>query len=171
MSVQTSYSQTHSAAYAGGLASSEPHNVLAGLNKESSADIPYGRAVVLASIPSALGPNDYTPAVLPVDANSVFVGIALFSHAHNPKNTSGVLAGDMFNIISKGVVYVEVEQAVQPGDAVYFRHTTASGTGTSIALGKFRKDADSSKALQLTNARWRGKAAAGGIAALEIGTP
>ena len=164
---QTSYALTMSTAYEGGRASSEDAKILPGLNKDV-IELPFGRAVVLGST-TGLGPNDVMPVIAPVDANSVLIGVAMHSHAHDPNNTNGVPVGDMLNVITEGDVWVQVEQAVVPGDAVYFRHTVASGTGTSIALGRFRKDADTAKATQIVNAKWLGKAAAGEIVALRLG--
>ena len=170
MPAQLTYTQNHSAAYAGDKANSDDMTVKAGLNTDV-VELPYGRAVVLGAALASPGVNDPSSCILPVDANSVFLGVNLHSQAHNPNNTNGVLVGDMLNVMTKGLVYVEVEQAVTPASAVFFRHTLAGATGTSPALGKFRTDADTAKALAVTNARFRGTAAAGGIVALELNMP
>lgn len=92
-------------------------------------------------------------------------GVLLHSHAHRVGNysvprsdtnlstggqdTAGCLAGDVANILKRGEVWCVAEETMAPGDAVYARHTAS---GANVTMGAVRKDADSSKATQVTAA-------------------
>lgn len=71
------------------------------------------------------------------------------------------------SILRKGLIWVEVEDAVVPGGAVYVRHVAGAGE----QLGAFRSDADGSDADILPNARYKTAASAGGLAQLDINLP
>jgi hypothetical protein len=70
-------------------------------------------------------------------------------------------------VVSKGPMWVPVEQAVTPADPVYFRHTTGSG-GT--VLGRWRKDGDSGTADLVPSAAWR-SSRDNGLAMVELNLP
>lgn len=71
-------------------------------------------------------------------------------------------------IVKKGRVWVIVEKAVSVDDAVYVRYTASGG---NTQLGAFRDDDDTSKALQITNARFVTSTSGSGIAIVEINLP
>lgn len=110
-------------------------------------------------------------------AGDVFAGVAMLSHsqANDTKydlagvreeisGTQGYAAGAEVNVVTRGVVWVETEEAVSVGQPVYVRAVA----GASEAKGKFRKSADSTDCILLERARWvRGNTAAG-LAVLEV---
>lgn len=168
---QTSYTINHLQAYLGQLADSDPtHRIVTGLNK-TGADIKYGLGVVVdttAGRYTAMNQQDYFPAKVIAAIADRILGVAVWDQAHNPANTTGVLDGDLFSIISRGRVYVWTEDAVDPTKDVYLR-AIANGAGT--APGQFRGTADGVNTVQLANARWAGKGGAGSIVALDLNVP
>lgn len=101
------------------------------------------------------------------------LGITRDNIARDPNFPSGGTAGytyqigDSVEIVSQGQVWVTVEEAVAPGDDVYVRHDT----GTGSQKGAFRSSADSSTAALLAGAVYRTTAAADGLALVEINLP
>lgn len=84
-------------------------------------------------------------------------------HDHSNENVQdglapGVEAKKPVNVMQKGRVWVEVEQAVSPSDPVYVRFANdGGGAGATDQKGIFRKDADDSVAAAaalLSDARW-----------------
>ena len=85
-------------------------------------------------------------------------GVVLQSHA-NENVADGLDAGiedkKPASVMSKGGVYVEVEDDVTVDSDVYVRFDdTAGGTGGTTKKGIFRSDADTATAALLPNARW-----------------
>ena len=108
-----------------------------------------------------------------------FVGIAEHSHKQQRGDEAGLdvltstqtaeyAIGDDITIAEKRRIVVTVEGAVNPGAAVFLRHT-ANGGNTP---GNFRTDADTARAVDIsTVARWRTTTAGAGQAELEINLP
>ena len=67
-------------------------------------------------------------------------------------------------IMKSGRIYALCEDGCVPGDDVFFRHTT--GTGTEI--GALRTDADTATADQITGATWETTTAAGEIGIIQL---
>lgn len=91
-------------------------------------------------------------------------GVALQSHANeNPANglEPRYLDKKTVSILTKGKVYVKVEEAVTVDDDVFVRFQGGDE-------GLFRTDADTADAAQLADARWLEGAAADGFALLEL---
>lgn len=130
-----------------------------------NAVIPFGRALVQGT--------NADEALLPSGGSGVFVGIAVLTQAYEVvKDSSGDVgypADVAMDVLDQGDIVVYVEEAVAPGDAVYFRHT-ANGAGKAI-VGRFRNDADTATCTQVTNARWISKTAGAGLAILNINLP
>lgn len=111
----------------------------------------------------------------PSASTSVILGVTVYDAALPPVGSINGAAypgayatGQEVRIKRKGRIHVIAEQDVDPTADVYVRHTASGGNTT---LGKFRKDADTATALQLTNAKWLSTTAAGGFALLEINIP
>jgi hypothetical protein len=102
-------------------------------------------------------------------ANNIFVGVSILSHAKEQDLDGNVSyeAKDPVSVLTKGRIYVQVEQAVTARSEVYLRHT-AGGTGE--VPGNFRADDDNGNASKV-NARFLSDADAGGIAVLEVNLP
>jgi hypothetical protein len=76
--------------------------------------------------------------------------------------------GDCVSMLTKGRVYVYVEDTLDSDDAVYMRFAP---NGANTRLGVFRSDDDSGTAVLVPDAVWRVGASAGGLAVLEINKP
>lgn len=147
----------------GSIATGIPATVRGKLNA-SGQTIAYGRALVQGSAVNA--------AILPSTTTKDFIGVCLrtyvYENAQTPQGDFGYADKQMFDVLTQGDIWVEVEEAVAPGDPVFFRHE-ASGSNTIV--GKFRKSADTNTATQITAARWTTKTTGAGIATLQINLP
>lgn len=150
------------AAYEGGHA--QLISVRSGRNN-SGANVPVGRGVVHDT---GAGTSELA-FKLPSLVGDVILGVLISDQTH-PQN-GGVPDDAMGSIVTHGEVWVSVEQAVTPSSPVFCRYNAAGATGTNPAVGKFRTDADTAKAVAMTNARFLTSAAAGGLALLQINIP
>lgn len=154
---QTAYARTNDAAHSGQLGDSGPHRVESYLNDEGS-DIPAGIGVVL----KAEGTCDEFDG-----SGDLMLGVTVLTEARDPTGLSGsdtIKDNQVCNVLTEGAIWVQVEVAIAITDAVYVRYTSDSGSNTQ--LGRFRNDADSSKAAVLKGARWLSSGSAGGCALL-----
>lgn len=160
---QTSYSKTMSAAYEGG--HQQLIHVRSGRNNLGS-EIAYGRMV---AFDAGAGTTELAFR-LPTASGDKLIGVVLYDHAHEPQVT-GVADDGIASLVDQGEVWMTTEQAVTPADPVFIRYDVASATGTSPALGKVRKDADTSKAVAATNCSFMTSAAAGGLVLVKVNLP
>lgn len=148
----TSYADIGSTPYeAGQVVYLETPVIRTFFNEETSTIIPFGFAVVQGA-----GANG---ALLPVDGNSVFRGVAVAvdsfekraSYSLNSDSRFGYPIDKEMSVLVRGVIAVLVDQAVAAGStSVFWRHT-ASGDERK---GVFRADADTSDAVAVTGGRW-----------------
>ena len=125
--------------------------------------IPFGRGVVEGTTP----PNGVLPSV----TGFLFAGIARHKAKAAPNDGTGAKyeAGEAITVVRKGRVWVLAEEIIALDDDVYLRHTI--GTATELP-GRFRTDADSARADQLSDARWVSiTTAPDQLAQLEINIP
>ena len=103
----------------------------------------------------------------PDSSGADIVGVAILDKAleYDSDNENSYPAESSVSVLRRGEIYVYCEEAVTPDDPVYTRYT-ASGSNT--VLGAFRTDADSSKALLLSNCAYLTSADAGGYAVLAV---
>ena len=117
----------------------------------------------------ALGTDKEKQVKLPAGATDVTSlkskrGVALQSHANeNPKNGAEprYLDKATVSVLTKGFVYVKVEENIAVADDVFVRFQGGDE-------GLFRSDADTADAAQLADARWIEGADAGDFALLEL---
>jgi hypothetical protein len=143
--MQTTYPTDIASGFEGQTADSRLSTKVSRVNAETSANLPFGRAVK----------DDGTGkgAKLFADEDDSFLGVTAFEHnvnAHLASN-GAVEPKRMVAVQTQGAIRVKPEQAVAPGDPVYVRHTAGTGAQT---IGRFRKDADTDKAVLLAGARW-----------------
>lgn len=108
MGVQTAYTRNQSAAFAGMLADDGEHDIIAMVNAEASASIPFGVAV-------KKGTGD-TDALLPAAESDEIVGITV--HTHNYSNSpngdldenNDMLPGAVMNVLRWGRIYVHARK-------------------------------------------------------------
>lgn len=160
---QTSYALSMAAAYPGGHGQLDKVNTA---RNNTVSEIPYGLIVVFDT---GTGTTEIA-AKPPAGSTDVALGAVLYDHAHE-QTTTGVPAGAVMNVASKGEVWCYTEQAVTPNDPVFCRFDAAGATGTNPAVGRVRKDADTAKAFAMTNARFRTSAAAGALVMVEFNLP
>ena len=165
MGIQTSVSYNPSAAIEGqvdGNGSPEERSYAAGV------DITNGRLVVMGAADGRCR--------LPTAAGDITGGTALGISRYRATSMVNWPAGQTVPypqgvtvpVVRRGPVWVKVEEAVAPGDAVFVRH--ASGAG-GTALGAFRKSADTATAAQLPGAVYLDTAAANGLARVDLNLP
>jgi hypothetical protein len=163
---QTTYGLTLTAAYEG-MAKVERGGARSGRNN-SGAEIPYGRIVVYDS---GAGLSDMPISFkLPATSGDKILGGLMYEQAHEGTVT-GVPDDAINSIVHQGKMWILTEQAVTPADPVFVRYDISGATGTSPALGKVRKDADTAKAVALTNAQFMSTAAAGALVEVMFNLP
>lgn len=149
---QTSYSINQSAAVSGQLGTAEPYSAIS-MNNPTDV-IEFGRMVAKVSA-------DENGVQLPSGGSADLLGVAI-RKVHS--EDSNYPAGSDVGVLRRGQIYVQVEQTVVAGDPVYVRHTDPGALG----LGVFRKDADTSDAVLVPEARYLTGASANGVALLDL---
>lgn len=158
MPVQSTYTAEHPVAFEGQRVNFELTNTTSKVAEAS--DIGFGKAVVR-------GTKD-DQAKLPTATGQDFVGVVTHTTAWTQESGQPPVYNRYreMNIIDFGKIWVITEQAVVPGDDVYFRHT--AGTSPNDIVGRFRKDADTDKADQIMTATFETTSAAGGLAIIRL---
>jgi hypothetical protein len=158
MPVQTTYESEHDAGFEGQRVSFELTNITSKVAEGS--DIAFGRAVVRGTADNQ--------AQLPSTTGEDFMGVTEMTTAWAENSSDLHLYPEYreMNLIDFGKIYVYTEQAVVPGDPVFFRHTAA--TAPLDVVGRFRKDADTANADQIPGATFETTTAAGGIAIIKL---
>ena len=141
---QLTYNNDLAIAFPGMLADLSPRNDVLSLASEEATSFPYGVAVVAGTDPDK-------QALLPTGAANL-VGIAAHSHANEVGADDANLVDDerVFNVLHVGRIYVQPEDTLATGAAVFVR-VSAGGGGSQ--LGSFRSDADTATALAATGVR------------------
>jgi len=132
----------------------EPKELRTALN-DSAVVIPFGFGIVYKAS------GNPVRVELPVDANSVFLGVAQYvpqfesraSYSLNADSRYGVPLDETFAYVVKGIVAVLVETAVTEGSTAVHLRTTSGVTGDERS-GIFRASQDSTDTLSVSNARW-----------------
>lgn len=127
----------------------------------------FGRACLAVT-------GDGEQFVQPTGTAGVFLGILQHSHAIEQSEVTAGAGGLPVNhpgaIIRRGRIWVVTEEAITDITAdVFYRFTTPGGGAE--ALGRFRTDDDTSKALQVAAARWTKVAGAGELTVIELSLP
>lgn len=151
MSVQTSYELEHIDGFVGQFADLQLTNVFS--RTVETAEIDFGLAVVRGTADDQ--------CILPSATGQFFLGITARTIA-GTADTAGdrkYQPEESANILDEGVIYAICEDGCTPGDVVYFRHTTGTGT----VIGALRTDADTATADLIPNAVWETTTAAGEI--------
>lgn len=167
---QTAYEIQAARAFAGMLADSgRDMNVISRANEETTV-MKFGRGVIYGTDPEK-------QVLFPSDAADLFAGVAAHRHPTERRELfgtggtggeTGLQEGEPGDILRKGRIWVEVEEAVSVEDDVYVRH--ADGGGGTVE-GQFRTDADTATAFQVTSAAWVSETSGAGLAILELNLP
>ena len=152
------YAAEHSAAFEGQRANLGLTNITSKVAEGS--DIAFGRAVVRGTADNQ--------ALLPSTTGEDFMGVTELTTAWAETGTDLHLYTENreMNLIDFGEIWVYTEQAVVPGDPVFFRHTV--NTAPLDIIGRFRKDLDTDKADAIPGATFETTTGAGGIAKIHL---
>lgn len=125
--------------------------------------VPFGRGLAEGT--------DGVVAVLPSATSFLFAGISVQIAKQVPNDGTGAkyTAGEAITVLRRGRIWVKAEETVALDDDVYLRHTI--GSAAAELPGRFRTDADSAKADQITNARWVTPVTGEGLAQIELFHP
>lgn len=163
---QTNYQLYMDKGYEGQIITSVPHTIRKYTNGHSDV-LPYGLGVTLDS-------SDPGLIKLFSATGQFFAGILTLDYYHEDqvKNLAfglpGIPVKGDASVGEIGEFLVFSEQAVSPTDPVFCRHTAG---GANIVPGRFRKDADTAKADQVTGARWKYRTTAAGLTTLILNRP
>lgn len=154
--VQTSYSAEHEKGVAGQRADLGLVDIQSKVAEGS--DINFGLAVVRGTADNQ--------AKLPSATGQAFLGITEYTTAWAADASDIHLYQENreMNVFDFGRIYAICEDGCSPGDDVFFRHTT--GTGTTI--GAFRTDDDTNTADQIAGATWETTTAAGALGIIQL---
>lgn len=155
---QTSVSIVQGVSFAGQLGdTSQMNDAKSYVNAEASAEMPFGILVVQGTLEQ--------DALIPAAQANLAVGILMHSHAYQKDNelgTSGLKADVVFSALTRGRIWVTVDEAVTIAGAVRVR---MSGAGA----GTFRTAASAGVTKLITSsARFLTATAGAGVALLEI---
>lgn len=156
MPVQTSYLAEHATAFEGQRSDFGLFDIQS--KAAEGSDINFGLAVIRGTADDQ--------AKLPSAAGQAFLGITEYTTAWSA-NASDVhlyKENQEMNIVDFGRVWVICEDGCVPGDSVFYRHTTGTGT----VIGAFRTDADTATADQIDGASFETTASAGGLALVQL---
>lgn len=133
--VQTTYSNTIAKGFEGEVADLALSDVLS-FNSEVAGGIAFGRAVVV-------GTADKSCKIAQAGA---FLGVSVRDITLPPSRGDVYAQGDSVAVMSKGLIWVKVTEAVNYGDAPYRANDgtfnkTAGGTNTAIANGRYESSA------------------------------
>lgn len=164
---QTSYSLAQPVAMPGLLGDSGFHDILSGI---AASAMGFGLAALKGS-----GDADLA---LPAASGDVAKVRGVTVHNQAIEQDSSGLAQykqkSAVNVIHKGRVWVKVEEAVAPGDAVAIRYSNTYASGSGDGKGAFAKTAVTNEVAvfsdgsQGSKAKWLTSASANGLALLEV---
>lgn len=158
---QTTYDAEAAVAFPGMLVDTDAamRSSISRANEETAA-VGYGLGVMFGTDPE-------TQFLLPASTGFEFAGILVHSHAREDVEAVGPVEGELTELVRKGRLWVTVEETIVTTDDVFLRHTVNGG----LDPGGWRKDLDTDKADQITQAKWLTGASAGELAQLEINYP
>jgi hypothetical protein len=164
---QTAVASSMTRAFAGMLGdSSYVKNVRSYVSEESSAEIPFGVAVFRGTSNEELGCLLASSTAAAMAA--AMLGVVVHSHAYDKPlevGDTGIKPKMTVGVLTHGRIWVPVEDAVDPGDAVRVRIVV---TGNEVK-GAFRAAQDSADCVNISAfARWLTVTTGAGIALLEL---
>ena len=153
----TSYGLNHDAAFVGMVADGQVANIVSKIN-DATATVTYGKGVV----------RNGEKGFLTATADSVaadFVGVLVreLNRSYADGETFGASVDRPASVLTAGVIWVTVAEAVAAGDAAFLR---VGATQT----GDFAKSAgtDATLSVAITGAKFLTAAASGGLAKLSL---
>jgi hypothetical protein len=168
---QTAYSITIPAAVPGLQADMGAASFVRSMHNEDAASMPFGIGVKQGTADDG--------CKVPTLSTDPIVGITLFTHDVNmigltsdPVAGAAITNGTVANVMRKGLVYVQVEEAVVAGGPAYCRYATSVNTPALVQKGAWRTSSDTNggnpTAVLVHGARYQSSAAPAGFAVLEF---
>lgn len=162
--IQTAYELRHPAAKLGMLGDVRT-SVTEGYTAED--ELLFGMACVA-------GTDPVLQVKKPSTGGEVFRGVTIMNQAKEQilesgelfKSSGKYLENQQVPVLRRGVIWVEVNQDVEPDDPAFFVHT-----GAAADIGKFRMDDAATDADAVPTGVFRSAATAGNLALLEINLP
>ena len=158
MTVQTAYSTTHDASYAGQIADMQLANIISKLNK-GTAVIPYGKFVVTDGDNGAKLPEAASTAA---QINGVVV------YEVNRAQATGAVAGAVakydFSVMSVGPIWVKAASAVTKDQPVFMRVGATNNGDAANAAGS-----GATLSVAVPNAKFLTDGAVGALVKISIG--
>lgn len=115
------------------------------------------------------GGGSQADATVTYGDDELFIGVSSHTNTiEGEDNVAQYAEYDAVNVMTRGRIWVHVEEAVAPGDPVYVR---LYNDGAAKQKGQFRKSQDSVNAMLLSNASWFKGNTGAGLAVLEINNP
>jgi hypothetical protein len=179
MSLQIDYPTTYPRGYSGQLVGAiEDCDIIPVINREASASIAFGRAVVFKTS----SPTTDLDALLPATQNDIVAGIVIHFHQYPRVFTTtdingatvtvgqldgtGLIPGTMMAVLRRGKILVTVEDGCAVGDRLFVRAVAA---GDPEFLGGLNNAADSTDMIDCTKQGvFMSSTTAGGLAELWV---
>jgi hypothetical protein len=121
-----------------------------------------------------LGASQATATITNTTLDSLY-GVAMRAQqkmnlidANGSNGAAPYYTGEAVSMLTKGRIYVLVEDAITSDSDVYLRFAPS---GLNTQVGRFRSDDDSGTAVLIPGAVWRVGASSGELAVLEINMP
>jgi hypothetical protein len=161
---QTSVQIAPAAAVIAGLIADIQPRTIRSLLSEESTSIAYGLFVKKGT-----ADNQFK---LPTAAADKIIGVLAHTHSINTLGLGAadepIALKDVVNVLTRGAVYVYVEEAVTPADPVYVRIADGVADAERTQKGAVRKSSDTNTAVLVRGARFLSSAAADELALVEF---
>jgi hypothetical protein len=157
---QLTYPTDMTNAFPGMLADSKQENDVLSRAWENATSQPHGTVIGVGTLPEE-------QADVLADAAGAILGVIVHTHAEEVGSDDQNLVDTnrMANVLRQGRIFVELEDAMAAGDAVFVR--VAAGAGGTV-LGAIRSDADTATAREATGIILLTGGGAGEMAVLEV---
>jgi hypothetical protein len=157
MAVQTTYSETMSAARAGMIANTEAATIIS-RTVADAAGIGFGK-VVQEAVADGSKDGQCTGDLDTADMDAFkFLGITIYDRSVRPETPNKFAQYESARIMRKGVIWVEVAGAVKAGEDVTVTLSTGVLGTASVASG----------VVAIPNARWESSTSGAGLAKLRL---
>lgn len=157
--MQTNYPGTQPAGFPGLLADLRDQLVE---SFAAEGAIPFGRAVLA-------GTDKQKQVVLAEAGGAVFRGVSVHTHAYgSATDPAGYADTQTVNVLRRGMIWVEVTEAVDIDDPAFY--INAPGSGDEADAGKFT-DTDDGTSVAVPSGVFRSSTDGAGLALLEINLP
>lgn len=164
-SVSDSYAGSNTAFVTTVLSTGTPADITVTTLVAQDQTIPYGYGVCMDDRAAVSGQQIRLPRQATDVTGPAFEGISVRDVMRTANSGNGYANQSSVNVLRRGRIWVQVEDAVAAGGDVYCRYTDPT---SAYGLGSFRSDADTSDAGKIPGASYRTAASADGLAQVEL---